>query len=194
MGQNSWPTAVSRRKRVVRLGAGGEFLAGSFGHAGLAALTVLAVGRKLRGHGRARSARRPKVSPRQTKSQEQLRVTLWAHLHTAVFLDHALQEVVRQGEDGAGAVTRVDLAAAGAAVFHAREHLQRILAQTHSVSQLRRLENQGARCARGTAASGMSKRIRCLMCEAGTWRHAETAAVAAAAAAAREQRRAHHDS
>ena len=76
---------------------------------------------------------------------------------------------MRQGEDGAGAVTRVDLAAAGAAVFHAREHLQRILAQTHSVSQLRRLENQGARCARGTTASGMNKRIKCLMCEAGTW-------------------------
>lgn len=74
-----------------------------------------------------------------------------------------------QGEDGAGAVTRVDFAAAGATVFHAREHLQRILAQMHSVSQLRRLENQGARCARGTAASGMNERFKCLMCEAGTW-------------------------
>ena len=69
------------------------------------------------------------MSPKTKKEPGQLRVTLWAHLHTAVFLDDALQEVVRQGEDGAGAVTRVDLAAAGAAVLHAREHLQRILAQ-----------------------------------------------------------------
>ena len=57
------------------------------------------------------------------------------YLDAAVLLDGALEELVRHVEDRAGAVTGVDLAAAGAAVLHAGEHGESILQQDgHEVS------------------------------------------------------------
>lgn len=55
----------------------------------------------------------------------------YAHINSAVLLDGALEEGVRHVEDGAGAVSRVDLAAACAAVLHAAKHGEGILKRDH---------------------------------------------------------------